>query len=154
MFYNETFGVNANNLNLEFEFGGGLAKDNNVYYYIAFQSKKLEYYVKKITGYNIIFLDKNFVQTNNINKNNFLFHKSKIGNSNLGLHLYEKYIKTNNKNIKDIKDNENRDDANNIFIKKSKSCSFDKLDEYKSLSPRKKFAKTTSMIIEDDYIVI
>lgn len=122
MFYNETFGVNANELNIKFEFDGRLNKGDNIYYYVAFQSKNLDYYIKKITGYNIIFLDNNFIQKN-ININNFIFNKN---NDYFGLQLIEKYI--------------------------AEFSSPDNLDNYKS--PSKKFNKTISMIIDDEYEII
>ncbi len=121
LFYNENFGLNANDIGLFFD-NDGLYKYNDiVYYYVSFHMSKLTDYLKNIKKFNILILNsdtsikffhKNDKKTNLFGfKNIFLFSDKKTDNM-MHFPFYDLYY---NKTLHFVKN-----DQNNIF--KNKEC--------------------------------
>lgn len=159
IFYNEKYGVNANDLNLKFDYDGIIRYNKDVLFYVGFDQKKLNFYYDNINKfYEIIIMDKNKLMLENKNKKNFLYRKGTFVESPLLKYCTIIKEKTEDKSkdttndITEDKLKEKSEDKQNM-ISKIKSLSFDFLDD---LSPLKNnFKKSKSdLCLHDDFDVI
>lgn len=90
LFYDEKNGINANELNIKFDYDGIYKHDQNIYYYVGFERNKFDHFVSLLCRYNIVILNEEYLITD--------FYQKKIETPKSMLSFY-RHRSTFNHNI-------------------------------------------------------